>query len=113
MPLLHCMADVCDVDCGLHLILSVHRQLWKYTVHVAQSAQLEQTLSPALRAAGCDYIAFQMDLYYSRYHVHISHCNVICTPVIVPQCLSQEKFNPDIFLANFLAVFTGENRDAV
>lgn len=67
--MLHCFADVCNLDCGLHLILAVHRQLWRFVHHVLtdkQEGERESMIPTALRIAGCDYMAFQMESYYNR-----------------------------------------------
>ena len=69
------MEEMCNLNCGLHLILAVHRKLCKYTAHILHNAGLEANLSAALRAGGCDYMAFQMDSYL-QYNVESAHLSL-------------------------------------
>ena len=64
-PLLSCFPAECNLACALHTILSLHRQLWKHVDHIADSRAISKLLGPALRSAGCDYMAFQMESYYA------------------------------------------------
>ena len=50
--------------CGLHLILAVHRLLWKCTVSLAKMKNQEERIAIALRKIGCKYLAYQMESYY-------------------------------------------------
>ena len=64
-PLFSSFAAECNMACALHTILALHRQLWKYVDHVVSARKQSELLGPALRIAGCDYMAFQMDSYFS------------------------------------------------
>ena len=62
-PLLSCFPAECNLACSLHLILALHRQLWKHVDHVVTCRGQTNLLPDALRAAGCRYMAFQCQMY--------------------------------------------------
>ena len=50
--------------CGLHLILALHRYLWKYMFSVIDKRKQEKLIPDALRAISCGYLAYQYDSYF-------------------------------------------------
>ena len=50
----------CNVACSLHTILAIHRQMWKVVDHVISERKQSHLLATALRAAGCNNMAFQV-----------------------------------------------------
>jgi len=62
---MNCFAAECNVACALHTILAIHRQMWKVVDHVVTSRNQCHLLTAALRSAGCDYMAFQVECYFA------------------------------------------------
>ena len=73
-PLLTCFAAECNVSCALHTILAIHRQLWKHVDHVCSARNQQQLLTAALRAAGCRYMAIQVESFFASKKKHYD-CN--------------------------------------
>lgn len=64
IPLFSSFAAECNVACSLHTILAIHRQMWKVVDHVISVRDQCSLLADALRAAGCDYMAYQVKSFY-------------------------------------------------
>ena len=50
--------------CGLHLILAVHRYLWKFLYDIINKRGQDNIISNALRHISLDYLAYQIDSYF-------------------------------------------------
>ena len=60
LPLFSSFAADCNVACSLHTILAFHIQMWKIADHIISERKQSHLLATALRAAGCDKMAFQV-----------------------------------------------------
>ena len=69
-PLLSCFAAECNLACSLHDILAVHCQMWKAVDQIVICSNRSHQLSAALRAAGADYMGFQVGQYNNSKRKH-------------------------------------------
>lgn len=53
--------------CALHLILAVHRYLWRFLYDVINKRGQDDLIPNALRHISLDFLAFQIESYFKRY----------------------------------------------
>ena len=66
MPIFSAFSESCLVPCGLHLILAIHRSLWKMLYDIVSKRGQETQLPAAIRDIHCGYLAYQIEAYYKR-----------------------------------------------
>lgn len=53
--------------CALHLILAIHRYLWKFLYDVINKRGQDDLIPQAFRIISLDFLAFQLESYFKRY----------------------------------------------
>lgn len=66
MPIFSAFSESCLLPCGLHLILAIHRSLWKMLFGIVSKRGQETQLPAALRNINCGYLAYQIETYHKR-----------------------------------------------
>ena len=64
--------------CGLHLILAIHRYLWRFLYDVINKRNQDSLISEALRSVSLDFLAYQIESYFKRYICiqYVIRCNI-------------------------------------
>ena len=57
--------------CGLHLILAIHRYMWKFMYNVINKRSQDNFIAEALRTIQLDYLAYQIESYIKRLNIEI------------------------------------------
>ena len=67
-PLIKCVDNSTTMmPCALHLILAIHRYMWKFVTDVIINREQEDLIPDALISIKCNYFAYQYTSYLKRF----------------------------------------------